>query len=180
MTPHANIPFGLCHCGCGEKATLATKTSTRDRTVKGQPVRFLPSHHMRTWSGPKYVVEDRGYETPCWIWQGKLNSSGYGPHVREWEKVNGPVPAGRQLDHLCRVRVCINIDHMEPVTPRENTLRSANPEITRQRHAVITHCPQGHEYTPENTRLKQRKSGANRICRACNREYMRKKRATAA
>lgn len=77
----------------------------------------------------------------CIVWTGALNDSGYGrmkihskfrrAHIVAWEIQNGPVAAGLCIDHLCRVRCCINPAHMELVTPSEN-VRRAN----RARHAL--------------------------------------------
>lgn len=72
------------------------------------------------------AAEDRGFETSCLIYQGKLNPKGY-PHNRlrrDWENANGPVPAGSELDHLCRQRDCVNLDHVEVVSHGENVRRS--------------------------------------------------------
>lgn len=69
----------------------------------------------------------------CWVWLGKLNRNGYGFIVRQSRKLmvhrlaytakHGEIPPGYHVDHLCRVRHCCNPDHLEAVTPRENTLR---------------------------------------------------------
>lgn len=69
----------------------------------------------------------------CWLWTGQLNNTGYGlfwyqtgkrgAHVVLWELLRGLVPDGLELDHLCRVRRCVNPDHLEPVTHSENLLR---------------------------------------------------------
>lgn len=89
-----------------------------------------------------FLVKDMGYETPCHIWQGYTNKEGYGwsylpiagktVKVHKWlyEKSKGKVPAGLHLDHLCRIRCCINSDHLEPVTPKENVLRGSIPKLS--------------------------------------------------
>lgn len=77
-------------------------------------------------------------------------------HRVAYEHLVGPIPSGMQIDHLCRNRGCFNPEHLEPVTPRENILRSV---------AHITHCPQGHEYTAQNTGY----TGNRRYCRECKR-----------
>lgn len=78
-------------------------------------------------------------------------------HRVAYQHLVGPVPEGLQLDHLCRNRGCFNPEHLEPVTAQENILRSV---------AHITHCPQGHEYTTENTG----RTGNRRYCRECKRK----------
>lgn len=118
------------------------------------------------------LVDDNG----CWIWQGRHNNCGYGSmtmqtpdgprsqsvHRVAYEHFVGPIPAGMYIDHLCRVRDCFNPDHLEPVTPRENLMRS--PIAPAARNARKTHCPRGHAYTPDNI-YASRETG--RICRTC-------------
>jgi hypothetical protein len=90
----------------------------------------------------------------CWEWVGHLTPQGYGSlgrrlaHRLVYEVAVGPIPAGLQLDHLCRNRRCVNPDHLEPVTSRENTLRGSGLPAQR---VLVTHCPRGHAYTDENT-----------------------------
>jgi hypothetical protein len=107
----------------------------------------------------------------CWIWQGPRTPYGYGifhtgsrvdgtkrqggAHRAAYEMFVGPIPEGLELDHLCRVRACVNPDHLEPVTHLENMRRAPASQKT--------HCLRGHEYTPENTRLHRGK----RACRTC-------------
>lgn len=101
----------------------------------------------------------KGSRESCWIWQAKINNNGYGifrtgsgaaktsvhhiAHRYAYELVIGPIPAGLQIDHLCRVRACVNPHHMEPVTPGENT-RRAWPARKR-------YCFYNHEFTEANT-----------------------------
>jgi hypothetical protein len=83
-------------------------------------------------------VEDRGYETPCWIWQGVITPGGYGRigtepvHVRMYREHVGQVPVGMQIDHLCRVRNCCNPFHLEPVTRKVNVQRGLNATLTNE------------------------------------------------
>jgi hypothetical protein len=127
-------------------------------------------------------------ESGCWIWGGPVTNSGYGtlPITRGGKRVNrlahrlsyeifrGPIPEGLQIDHLCRERICINPEHLEPVTARENILRS--PIAIAARWAARTHCEVGHEFTPENTRVRVRRGRPSRICATCRRNRDRARR----
>ncbi len=114
---------------------------------------------------------ERVTESGCWIYMGSLDGTGYGriqkrkrsyaTHRVTYEHFKGQIPDGLQIDHLCRVRCCCNPDHLEAVTGQVNVLRG---QTVPARRAAVTHCPAGHEYTPENTRLSKRRQ---RSCRAC-------------
>ncbi len=111
-------------------------------------------------------------KTPaCWLWTGSLSSDGYGQmvnpfhvaHRLSYEMLVGPIPDGLQIDHLCRNRRCVNPTHLEPVTVRENLLRS--PITLAARNASKTHCIHGHPFDEQNT---YRHNG-RRQCRICRR-----------
>lgn len=115
----------------------------------------------------------------CLRWTG-AKTDGYGQiqfngrltfaHRIAYELKRGPIPAGLTIDHLCRVRACVNPDHMEAVTTRVNTLRS--PTAVTAVNSRKTHCRRGHPYTPENTWLRVRNDGhgkTERWCRECMR-----------
>lgn len=129
----------------------------------------------------KFTINDEG----CWIWNAWTNKYGYGRfhfdgtkqyvHRIAYKVLIGPIPDGLVLDHLCRVRNCCNPQHLEPVTNAENSQRGINYNRDK------THCPQGHEYSVENTYTYIRKTGnVNRKCRTCmngcNKEYQQRMR----
>lgn len=91
-------------------------------------------------------------------------------HRLSWQIHRGGVPQGLVLDHLCRNRACWNPDHMEPVTNRENILRGVGATAQNVRK---THCPQGHEYTPDNLRRRPGRPESHRECLTC---YLQAKR----
>ncbi len=124
-------------------------------------------------------------ESGCVLWTVRLNRAGYGVirmdgreqqvHRVTWELEVGPVPDGMELDHVlargCVHRNCANVAHLEPVTHRENLLRS--PVTVAALHAAQTHCIHGHPFDVANTHW--RKAGG-RACLACERD--RKQRGT--
>lgn len=132
----------------------------------------------------KIKITDHGLE-----WNAALDHGGYGKfyvdgrlvgaHRVAYQLWAGPIPAGMELDHLCRIHHCVTPDHLEPVTGKVNVgrglapirMRERNPgaELERQR----THCPANHEYDDVNTYTD--KKGC-RHCRACARERERKRR----
>lgn len=108
----------------------------------------------------------------CWLWLGYLNPGGYGnfywgaavkAHRAAYTLFVGPIPDGLHLDHLCRIRNCVNPKHLEPVTHRENILRGIAPTSNKRRYLEQTHCKRGHERIPENLNYRQ----GRRVCRVC-------------
>ncbi len=138
----------------------------------------IDSHHSFRWgletTKERFLarVQKQG---GCWIWLGNRNPKGYGTayfagrtgsaHRVAYILFVGKIPVGLQVDHLCRNRLCVRPDHLEPVTPRENNHRSPLFGLHK------TRCVRWHEYTPENTIAKP---NGGRQCRLCVREHMRR------
>lgn len=148
----------LCECGCG--------TPVAKRVVIGHKPPETPERMQeRFWSRVEKTAT-------CWLWQG-TRRDGYGQfsiankrhqaHRLTYQWLVGPIPDGLQIDHLCRVRACVNPEHLEAVTQRENLLRGEGPSA---RAATVTHCPQGHAYDEANTYVCPK---GTRNCRTCHR-----------
>lgn len=116
----------------------------------------------------------------CWIWTAQIDRYGYGQtsvkrkktraHRATYELYRGAIPAGLQIDHLCRVRACCNPDHLEAVTCKENIRRSSR---------IKPHCPQGHPYSGDNLILSKEGYRSCRVCaRMFSRTYMAQQRAS--
>jgi hypothetical protein len=105
----------------------------------------------------------------CHLWIAAQSLGGYGnfrdgdksirAHRWAWERRNGWIPEGLVLDHICCVRHCVNPDHLELVTQKENLRRGVNW------NRIKTHCTKGHEYSEKNTSWV--KGGTQRRCKSC-------------
>jgi len=126
----------------------------------------------------------------CLRWTGAADSCGYGwfkadgtarAHAWAYRHFIGPVPKGHHVTHYlarlgrCIGPACVKATHLRAMTPRDSILASAG---VGRRNSAKTHCPQGHKYTPENTK-RNRMTG--RACRRChgdwNTDYARRKAA---
>jgi hypothetical protein len=115
-------------------------------------------------------------EGECLIWDGSKNErNGYGRmwscggipavdyvHRLSHEAFVGPIPVGLTIDHRCRVRLCIEPTHLEPVTLKVNQARRPTKGA----------CPKGHPYTEENTLIHRR----TKVCKRCHADRERDRR----
>lgn len=129
---------------------------------------------------PKRIEDkiDRNGPNGCWLWTGALFRNGYGEvhfekkqrlaHRVVYQLIVGPIPDDLQIDHLCRVRSCVNPSHMELVTQEVNIQRGLTGDHQRRK----THCPKGHPYDEANTYIypSGRRAGWRecKICRTSN------------
>lgn len=116
-------------------------------------------------------------DSGCWLWKSILNVDGYGILMFGRKKVRAhrlavqlsgrEIPPGMSVDHLCRVRNCVNPIHLEVVDDRTNILRGVGSSAV---NAKKTHCVKGHEFSEDNTYYRKDRKQGNRGCRRCRTE----------
>lgn len=117
--------------------------------------------------------------TGCWLWTGAIRGKGYGglrvdgkysyAHRVSYELFRGPILAGLVIDHLCRMRSCVNPDHLEAVTTLENLRRGEG--LASGHYVFRTHCRYGHAFVPGNIYVDRE---GRRKCIECRRAYGRR------
>lgn len=120
----------------------------------------------------KYDIDENG----CWIWNSKLRADGYGviwggveegrevrAHRLSYELHHGPIPEGLTVDHVCRVRACVNPDHLRLLERGENVLAGIGPAAVNARKTI---CKRGHALTEDNVYITR---AGYRNCKTCRR-----------
>lgn len=159
----SNIPYGYCHCGCGQKTRIAERTDRTNGWVKGEPKRFINGHYKpksvipvldRFW--PKVnkngsVPEHCPELGACWEWTATKLPGGYGnfssaitshkevrAHRFSYELAYGPIPKGLNVLHRCDNPACVNPDHLFLGTHKDN----ADDMVSKGRNAKGEMLPQ--------------------------------------
>jgi HNH endonuclease len=114
----------------------------------------------------RILVDDKG----CWRWTKRKNKGGYGvtslgkrrvgAHIISYIAFKGNYDRTLELDHLCRVRDCVNPEHLEPVPKIVNILRGSG---CFAKNKQATYCKRGHLLSGDNVYLRPE----GRRCRAC-------------
>lgn len=134
---------------------------------------FTPDEHSRFMAK---IEEKNG----CWLWTGPLDRDGYGTfyfrrkgrraHRVGWYMTRGDIPSGLVVNHVCGNRHCVNAQHLELVTVRENALKDSRS--VGAINARKTHCKHGHPFD----RTMTVKGRIQRVCSVCEREKHRRLR----
>lgn len=120
----------------------------------------------------------------CHLWSAGLTADGYAKtwlngknrlaHCVIYEALHGAVPAGLELDHLCRNRCCVNPAHLEPVTGPENQRRAMIAHANgapRKPKSTRSTCLRGHPFVPETTLVTK----TGKLCLICRRDRTRRR-----
>jgi hypothetical protein len=148
------------------QVTRRTTRSGHDYEIVHESVRIIDPPLTRFMA-----KVDKDGPGGCWLWTGYTEpATGYAKwrmpedkhstpaHRAAYRMLVGPIPKGKYLDHLCRVRHCVNPDHLEPVTPQTN--------VDRGLGAKKDECGKGHALSGENLGVR---SDGRRYCKACSR-----------
>ncbi len=160
---------------CERRVKARGRCRPHDRQIQlGQPIGQITTDPIVLRLPWLRRVEKSG----CWLWLGVIRKDRYGKvvvsgrqclaHRAVYQALVGPIPDGLTLDHLCRVRSCVNPAHLEPVTNRVNILRGESPAA---KNARKTHCLRGHALSGDNL---IRTSRGGRSCRMCMNAHQRR------
>lgn len=168
-------------CGSGQAYTpleVAHMTPTSEypseRKIGRQPIPIASRFHPRVDKTP-----GQGPRGDCWEWVGARNRQGYGKCWLDGKNIlahrvaylleNGAIDDSLMILHSCDNPPCCNPGHLREGTVTDNMQDCVDRR--RQSNARKTRCNEGHEFTPENTRINS--ASGSRICITCYRAYMR-------
>lgn len=172
----------LCACGRAARHRGAWCHACYERARRKGDLELLP----RETAWAKFLQRREIMPDGCWLWTGAVHKTGYGlfnpgegvvrAHRWSYEHYRGPIPNGLHIDHLCRVRRCVNPDHLEAVTQAENNRRSFAAR------GLLGVCGQGHprreyQHCPECRREAHARRAVDPAWRAARAEYERARRA---
>lgn len=170
--PHSD--HGYCHGHSHQLRTKGVLVPLRARRPNGSDpiIRFV--------SVPCKVS---GVVGDCHEWVGAKDKNGYGQtninrknvytHRYVYERANGPIPDGLEVDHVCRNKSCCNLLHLRLVTRAENVLENSDGLAAVNRRK--THCVHGHKFDEANTKIREYAPGKpRRDCRKCIKSRIRK------
>lgn len=191
LEPQCTIPYGLCHCGCGKKTLVPRKNDASKKHMAGIPILYFTRHSPKYRNrnkdkksrNPFHYVDGRPkYEineiTGCWEWfAAKASKTGYGTailngknenaHRVMWIFHHGKPSEGMQVDHLCRNRACIKIEHLELVSAGENVRRGAAAKFNRKQIEIIRkmYYDEGISQSEIAKRYRVNSATISRLCR---------------
>lgn len=131
MSDTTGIPYGYCHCGCGQKTRIAERNHTKLGFIKGEPIRFCKGHRESPPIEERFWMKVNKTDG-CWLWMGGKDGDGYGGFWLEGKPISahrysyqlniGPIPEGLLVLHTCDQPACVNPAHFFLGTKKDNAI----------------------------------------------------------